>query len=503
MNALRKILIVGGGSAGWIAAAMLSRHLKPELCQVELVESEQLGIIGIGESTIPPFVGLIQNLNIQERDFIQSTQASYKLGIEFVDWRTRNSRYFHPFGVIGKRLEHHDFYQCWLRASQAGREWPLQDFAPSSAMAAGGKFFLPSRAQNTPIGGANYALHVDAHELARYLRNYAEARGVVRTQGLVSQVLRSESGAIGGVVLDDDRQLSADFYIDCTGFKSLLLDKGLGIGFEDWSQYLPCDHAIAVKTERSGPLPPYTRARALDSGWCWRIPLQSRTGHGYVYANEFCSHDRARTRLMQQIDGAPVHEAKVIPFKTGRRQVLWHKNCLALGLAAGFIEPLESTAIHLIGRGMEFFLRYFPDRDCDPSLIREYNRRMVGDLEEVRDFIVLHYCTSQRDDSPFWRHCRNLPLPDSLRERMELFKARGLVPEGLDNLFRAASWQSIFEGMGIRPRHYCPRVDNLSLQQIDDNLRQARQAIATMVSTLPSHEEFLLSQGLMQVDLTA
>lgn len=498
LNPLRKILILGGGSSGWLAAAMLARHLKPEVCSVQLVESEQLGTIGIGESTIPPFVGLLQNLQVQEREFVQTTHASYKLGIRFVDWRQKASSYFHPFGVIGKDLGNQDFYQCWLKATQAGQSWPLQDFAPSSVMAAQGRFYPPNRAHNTPIGGANYALHVDAKEMAAYLRRYAQARGVERLEGLVKEVISNEQGNIQALQLDDGRRLEADFFIDCTGFKSLLLGQHLGVELEDWSNYLPCDHAVAVKTTADETITPYTQAKALEAGWCWRIPLQGRTGRGYVYSSRFINHDRARARLMQQLDGAPVNEARVIPFTTGRRREFWRTNCLALGLAAGFVEPLESTAIHLIARGMEFFLRYFPDRDCAPSLIREYNRRMASDYEEVRDFIMLHYCTSQRDDSDFWREVRQLQLPDSLKERMELFCSHGLVPDRLDNLFRASSWQSVFEGMGIRPQKYCPRVDNLDLGQICDSLRQARQAIATMVATLPSHEEYLRDQQAAQ-----
>jgi tryptophan halogenase len=495
MNPIRKIVIIGGGTSGWMAAAMLSHHLKPELCRIELVESADIGTIGIGESTIPPFVGLIQRLGIDERDFMQATQATYKLGIKFVDWRQRNERYFHPFGVIGKRIGPHDFYQCWLRARQAGDPSSLQDFSPCAVMAESGRFFLPSEAQNTPIGGAGYAFHVDATQVAKYLRRYAEARGVTRAEGKVVSAQQRENGFLESVLLEDGRRLEGDFFIDCTGYRGVLIDKTLGVGFEDWSEYLPCDRAVAVKTASVSPIPPYTRATARRAGWMWNIPLQHRVGQGYVYASAFCSDADARSTLLRHAEGEVLEEVKTIPFTSGRRREIWHNNCLALGLAAGFVEPLESTAIHLIARGMDFFLRYFPDRDCDKALVREYNRRIAADYEEVRDFIVLHYCATNREDTPFWRWCRNMTMPDSLRERIELFQGHGALREGVDELFRSASWQSVFEGMGIRPRKHCPRVDNLELESITSTLTMARQAIRGMVGNLPSHDDFLRSQS--------
>lgn len=490
---IRKIVIVGGGSAGWIAAAMLASHLKPHVCRLELVESESLGTIGIGESTIPPFVGLLQSLGVDEHDFIRATGASFKLGIQFVDWHQKNSRYFHPFGVIGKRIGSHDFYQCWLKAQMNGGTAALQDYAPSSVMAENGRFYFPGQAQNTPIGGANYALHVDAKSLAKYFRAYCEARGVSRTEGVVVGTQRADNGHIQQLMLDDGRTVEGDFFIDCTGFNGLLIGKALGVGLVDWSHYLPCDRAVAVKTKRVGATTPYTRATAREAGWNWRIPLREHTGHGYVYSSQFCSDEKARRHLFKYCDGTLVNEARVIPFSTGHRQEIWKHNCIALGLAAGFVEPLESTALHLIARGIDFFLRFFPDRECDPSLVREYNRRMIGDYEEVRDFLMLHYCTTQRDDTPFWRWCQQMPLPDSLQERIELFKSHGLMRDGVDELFRSSSWQSVFEGMGVRPQKYCPRVDNLDFNQINQLLDNARQAIVRMVKTLPTHDEILHS----------
>ncbi len=473
---------------------MLSHHLKRELCEIELVESEEIGTIGVGESTVPPFVGLIQRLGIDEQEFVGATEATYKLGIQFVGWHQRTDTYFHPFGVIGRPIGTHDFYQCWLKARAQGDSSSLQDFSPCNVMAENGRFFPPAKARNTPIGGGSYGLHVDATLVARYLRQYSEAKGLKRTEGKVMQVKRRDDGFIESVLLADGREVHGDFFIDCTGFKGLLIGQALGVESVDWSGYLPCDRAIALKTEHRGPVTPYTRATAQPAGWSWRIPLQHRLGQGYVYSSRFCSDAQAKSTLMRSLDSAVLEEPRVMSFTAGHRRQLWKQNCLSLGLASGFIEPLEATAIHLIARGMDFFLRYFPDRDCDPGLSREYNRRMIADYEEIRDFIVLHYCATNRDDSPFWQWCRNITLPESLQERIELFKGHGALREGVDELFRASSWQSVFEGMGIRPKAYCPRVENMDYAQIAATLRTARSAIQGMVSHLPTHEQFLQSQ---------
>jgi tryptophan halogenase len=494
MKPISKIVIVGGGTSGWLAAAMLSQHLKRELCEIELIESEELGTIGVGESTVPPFVGLIHRLGIDENEFLRATDGTYKLGIKFVGWHERADSYFHPFGVIGKPIGNHDFYQCWLKARSQGNTSELQDFSPCNVMAEQGRFFHPDKARNTPIGGANYALHVDALLVAKYLRGYSEARGLKRTEGKVVGVTQRENGFIDSVKLASGAEVRADFFIDCTGFKAFLIGKTLGVESIDWQKYLPCDRAVACKTENKGALAPFTRATAQAAGWIWRIPLKRRVGNGYVYSSQFASDDAARATLLRSLDSACIEEPRVIPYTTGHRKQFWKSNVLSLGLSSGFIEPLEATSIHLIARGMDFFLRYFPDRDCDPALIREYNRRMIADFEEVRDFIVLHYSATARDDTPFWQWCRNIPLPDSLRERIELFKAHGAMREGVDELFRASSWQSVFEGMGIRPASHSPRVENLDYAQIEQTLRNAKAAIAGMVEHLPTHEQFLRTQ---------
>ena len=491
MNPLKKIVILGGGTSGWIAASMLAAHFKRERCEIELIESDEISSVGVGESTIPPVVRLINRLGIDEAEFIRETQACYKLGIKFVDWRTKNQSYFHPYGALGKRIDAQDFYQCWLKATMAGEQYDLQDFSPCAVMAAQERFFPPMQAINTPIGGASYAVHLDAKLVAAYLRRYAEARGVVRSEGNCVQVLRKDNGFIDALELSDGRSIHGDFFIDCSGFSAQLIEKALGVEFEDWSSYLPCDRAIVVKTQVAGSRMPYTTATARKSGWAWRIPLRNGTGHGYVYSSQFCTDAEAKNTLLRHLDAPRISEPRVIQFTTGLRTELWKDNCLALGLSGGFIEPLESTAIHLIARGMDLFLRFFPDVECEPSLQREYNRRMRADYEEVRDFILLHYCTSERDDSEFWRWCKTLVLPESLRERIELFKGHGILREDNDELFRASSWQSVFEGMGIRPLKYSPHVDSLDYGRISKTLKLARSAIFNMVKTLPLHDTYL------------
>ncbi len=489
---LKKIIILGGGTSGWIAACMLAKHLKPSRCEIQVIESDDIHVIGVGESTIPPFIRLLQHLGIDERAFLRETNACFKLGIEFVDWRERNHRYFHPFGVIGKPIDSQDFYQCWLKACEEGADFPLQDFSACAVMAKNHRFFLPHQVQNTPLGGANYAIHMDAKSVVTFLRDQATQAGVHTIKGTVIQAQSStENGFIQQLILDNGDIISGDFFIDCSGFKSLLIGQHLQTPFEDWSSLLPCDKVVVVKTEKAEETPPYTIAKAQKSGWSWRIPLQHSIGHGYVYASQFSTDADAKSLLMKQLDQKRINDPQVISFTCGRRSKLWHHNCLALGLSAGFVEPLESTAIHLIARGMELFLRYFPDQDCDVSLQREYNRRMLNDYEEVRDFVLLHYCTSQRTDSAFWRAIKTISLPDSLRERIELFSAQGKLREGTEELFRSTSWQSVFEGMGIRPRKYSPLVDNLDSEQLRQALDTTRSAILNMVKTLPTHNEYL------------
>ncbi|WP_332658748.1 tryptophan halogenase family protein [Brevundimonas sp.] len=490
-RALRKICIVGGGTAGWIAAALMAEHFKGKLCDIELVESDDIGTIGVGESTVPPFLQLLAKLGVNEQEFIAETQASFKLGITFRDWKKKGEDYFHPFGGIGAPVELSEFYQLWLKARANGYEGALQDFAPASVMAREGKFTLPFKALRTPIGGAAYALHVDALRVAQFLRRFSEERGVKRTEGMVDDVRLRADGFVEQLVLKDGRTVEADFFIDCSGFRSLLIGKALKVGYQDWSHWLLCDRAIAAQTENVGPPAPYTLAHAQDFGWRWRIPLQHRSGNGYVFSSRHLSDDEATATLMAQVEGETVMGPMVVPFKTGVRDRIWDKNVVSLGLASGFIEPLESTAIHLIYRGMDFLFRYLPDRDCDPALITEYNRRMTADFEEIRDFIILHYCTTQRDDTAFWRECAAMAPPESLQRKIELFRANGTLSEGLDELFRNASWQSVMEGMGVQPRTYHPLVDRIAFEGVPQQLDHAAALLRRVVEDLPTHQGFI------------
>ncbi|WP_213980563.1 tryptophan halogenase family protein [Sphingomonas sp. dw_22] len=490
-DALRKVCIVGGGTAGWMAAALMGHHFKGKLFEIELIESEQIATIGVGESTIPPFLELLAKLEINEQDFIREVRASFKLGIEFRDWKVKGETYYHPFGQIGTPIELSEFYHCWLKAKLAGHEGELQDFAPATVMARDERFMLPFKARNTPIGLASYALHIDAKYVAQYLRRLAEERGVKRTEGIVADARLDDRGFIETLVLKDGREVRADFFIDCTGFRALLINKVLGVGYRDWSEWLLCDRAIAVQAENLKLPPPVTLAHAQDAGWRWQIPLQHRSGHGHVFSSEFMSDDEATRILLDQIEGPLVIDPMVVPFKTGVREQIWHKNVVAIGLASGFIEPLESTAIHLIYRGMDFLFRFLPDRNCDPKLAAEYSRRMTADYEEIRDFVVLHYCETKRDDTPFWRKCAAMALPDSLRERIELFRVNGTLREGLDELFRNASWHSVLDGMGVRPPTYHPLVDRIDEARLFPAMDQARAQVAAFVKTLPTHQEFI------------
>lgn len=496
MKPLEKIVIVGGGTAGWIAASIMSKQLAaiegslPRV-KIELVESDEIGTIGVGESTIPPFLEMLRTLDINEQEFIKHTQASFKLGIQFVDWKKKGESYFHPFGTISAGMKEYTFYQLWLKSLSQGEDFGLQDFSPCNVMAKYGRFFLPQLAENTAIGEARYALHLDAKLVASYLRNYAEARGVVRTEGRVTRVIQDEKGNIAKVLLKSGQEISGDFFVDCSGFHALLSEKTLGVSYCDWTHYLPCDRAVAVQTENTGDTLPFTRATAREHGWTWRIPLQKRTGNGYVYSSQYCSDDEAKSTLLKVIDGKPLHDPRVIPFKTGVRSEIWKNNCLAIGLASGFIEPLESTAIHLVVRGIIHFLRNYPDKDCDAALVREYNRRMLMEYEEIRDFIVLHYCLTEREDTPFWKWCKNMELPPSLQETIEYFKVQGGLPVMIDALFHPVSWRSVCEGMGLRPQKFTPLVDEMDFQDARQKMIDYAATLEVFVKKLPTHDQFI------------
>jgi tryptophan halogenase len=491
-NRVRSIVIAGGGTAGWMAAAILARATRPELMRIQLIESEEIGTVGVGEATIP----IIQNFNhilgIDEFNFARETQATFKLGIEFVDWLRIGESYIHPFGRFGDDFGMTPFHQQWLRARHYGYEVPIDDFSLNIVAARAGKFDRPTRGSPPVFSTYAYAYHFDASLYGKYLRGYAEERGVERIEGKIADVqLRGEDGFIDELVMEDGRRFAADLFIDCTGFRALLIGQALGVGYEDWSHWLPCDRALAVPSERLGDPTPYTRAIARSAGWQWRIPLQYRTGSGYVYCSRFISDDDARAELLANLDAPPLADPRPLRFTAGRRDRGWAKNCVAVGLASGFLEPLESTSIHLIQTAVSRLLSLFPERDCDPMVVDEYNRQSREEIESIRDFLVLHYHATERSDTPFWDYCRTMDVPDTLRFKMEMFRRTGRVPEPSYDLFHPPSWIAVLLGQGIAPESFDPMVDGVQPAEASAILEGMRKVIAQAVLAMPTHQQFI------------
>jgi len=489
---IRSIAIVGGGTAGWMAAASFARFLKGLNCRIQLIESEQIGTVGVGEATIPPIMDFIRALGIDENDIIRKTKATFKLAIRFQDWVRPGHSYYHPFGTTGYDMEGVPFAAQWLKLHGEGRAAPLAEYSLQAMAAEQAKFMRPVKAPNSPLEKIVYALHFDASLFARYLRGYAEARGVVRTEGRVRDVaLRGEDGFIEAITLESGERIAADLFIDCSGFRGLLIEEALKTGYEDWSHWLPCDRALAVPCERSGPLSSYTLAAAREAGWQWRIPLQHRVGNGYVYCSGFIDDDKAHQTLFANLEGKTLAEPNKLRFTTGRRRKFWNKNCVALGLASGFLEPLESTSIHLIQRGIAQLLQLFPNRDFEPADTERYNRIFAFEYERVRDFLLLHYTTNERDDTPFWRHCRQIGRPDSLKEKLALFRGYGRIVREDNELFPVQSWLYIFTGQNIVPRGYDPMADTLDVAKVKASLDDIHAVIARCADAMPAHEAFI------------
>jgi tryptophan 7-halogenase len=491
-NRVRSIVIAGGGTAGWMAAAILARATRRESMRIQLIESEEIGTVGVGEATIP----LIQNFNhilgLDELDFVAKTQATFKLGIEFVDWLRIGERYIHPFGRFGGDFGFTPFHQQWLRARHYGYEVPIDDFSLNIQAARDGKFDRPGKGSPPVFSTYSYAYQFDASLYARYLRAYAEERGVERVEGKIAHVaLRTEDGFVDALVTEDGRRLDADLFLDCTGFRALLIGKALGVGYDDWSRWLPCDRALAVPTQRTGDPVPYTRATARTAGWQWRIPLQHRTGNGYVYSSRFISDEDARAELLANLDAPRIAEPRPLRFTAGRRQQAWAKNCVAVGLASGFLEPLESTSIHLIQTAVSRLLTLFPEGDFDPMVIGEYNRQATAEIESIRDFLILHYNATERSDTPFWDYCRTMDVPDSLRFKTEMFRRTGRVPEPAFDLFHPPSWIAVLLGQGIVPESFDPIVDGVPPAEAAAVLAGMRKVVAETVRAMPTHQQFI------------
>ena len=489
---IRNIAIVGGGTAGWMAAASLAKFLANLGCRIQLVESEQIGTVGVGEATIPPIMDFIRALGIDENELIRATRATFKLGIEFRDWTRPGHSYIHPFGQTGFDMAGVPFGAYWGKLRQQGTAAPLEEYSLQAAAARAGRFMRPIRAPNTPLEKITYALHLDASLFARFLRSYAEARGVQRIEGKVGQVtLRPADGFVEAVILESGERIEADLFIDCTGFRGLLIEEALHTGFENWNHWLPCDRAAAVPCERAGELSSYTLATARTAGWQWRIPLQHRVGNGYVYCSEFIGDDEAQATLLQNLEGKALAAPLPLRFATGRRKMFWNRNCVAIGLSAGFLEPLESTSIHLIQRGLAVLLKLFPDRHCRTADIDRYNRIFAHEFERIRDFLLVHYSMTEREEGELWRYCRNVPLPDSLRERLELFRSYGRIWREDNELFPVQSWLYLFVGQNVIPSGYDPLADTLDPQQVKANLDDIHAVIRRCAQDMPRHQDFI------------
>ena len=484
-NKVHKVVIVGGGTAGWMAAASLAKLLGKNL-QVTLVESDEIGTVGVGEATIPTLLTLHELLKIKEQDFVAAVQGTFKLGISFENWRDVGKDYIHSFGYTGKDCWAAGFQHFWLKGKQLGISEEFGDYCTELVAAKDQRFAV------LPNNGLNYAYHFDASLYAKFLRGIAEENGAVRQEGKIRRVEQNpENGFITGVELESGQLLEGDFFIDCSGFRGLLIEQTLHAGYDDWSHWLPADSAVAVQTESVGPPLPYTRSIAHESGWQWRIPLQHRVGNGLVYCSKFWSDDEATNKLMGNIEGQPMTDPRVIKFTTGTRRKHWHKNCVAMGLASGFMEPLESTSIHLVQRAVIRLMQMFPYDGVRQPDIDEFNAQMKFEIENIRDFIVLHYHVTERNDSRFWQHCRNLQVPDSLQHRIDLFKETGRVFKVPTELFGENSWIQVMLGQGLLPEQYHPIVNMMDAKELNEFLTSIKGSVNNMVRQLPSHQRFI------------
>jgi tryptophan halogenase len=482
---VKRVVIAGGGTAGWVVAAALGRLLGP-LLDIVLVESDEIGTVGVGESTIPTARTFHHLLAVDERDFMRDTQSSFKLGIAFENWGRIGDRYIHSFGQTGKSTWMGDFQHLWLQARAAGFAGDIGDYCFELQAAEAGRF---ATSENAAI---NYAYHLDASAYARFLRRFSEKLGVKRVEGRIAEVAQHpETGFIEALVLASGQRIEGDLFIDCTGFRGLLIEQALGAGYEDWSQWLPTDSGLAVQTRSVGPAIPYTRAIAHDAGWQWRIPLQHRVGNGLVYCSAHLSDEDARARLLAQVEGEVLTEPRLIRYRTGRRRKAWDKNCVAFGLSSGFVEPLESTSIHMIMIGATRLVQLFPFGGFSEALIDRYNELARRELEGIRDFIILHYKLTERDDSPFWRRCREMEVPESLAQRIALFRDSGLAYQDAHDLFRIDSWVQVMLGQRLEPsaHHLMGRL--MQPEQLRRALDDLSANIAEAVARMPTHQAFL------------
>jgi len=481
----QRIVVAGGGTAGWMTAAALTRTLGNAI-DLTLVESDAIGTIGVGESTIPPIVLFNRLLGIGEAEFMRATQATFKLGIKFENWKDVGESYFHSFGTTGKDHWSAGFQHFWMHGLTKGHAHSYDDYCLELKAALEGKF------AHLPEERMNYAYQLDSSLYAAFLRKIAEGEGARRIEGKIAKVeLDGATGNIAALCLDGDRRVDGDLFIDCTGFRALLIEGALHAGYDDWSHYLPCDSAIAVQTTSVRPPVPYTRAVAHDAGWQWRIPLQHRQGNGIVYCSRYLDKDAALERLLGSVEGEVLTKPNVIGFTTGARRKQWHRNCIAVGLSGGFMEPLESTSIHLIQRSILRIIRMLPNGKVSERDIAEFNEQQFADMHQIRDFLVLHYKVTERRDSPFWRHCAALSVPESLEQKIELFRETGRVFRRNEELFAENSWVQVMMGQGIMPKTYHPIATKLPPDELDGFLTAQREAVARTVARLPDQQSYL------------
>ncbi len=485
MNRVHRVVIVGGGTAGWMAAAGLAKSLGRTI-DITLVESDAIGTVGVGEAVIPLIKSFHALLELQENEFLRAVNGTFKLGIEFENWGRLGESYFHPFGPTGVEAWAAQFHHYWLKARKLGNKDQLRDFSLEASMAQAGKFTLASEPQ------PQYAYHFDASLYAKLLRKLSEANGVRRVEGKVVDVqVHSESGFIESVELESGERIEGDLFIDCSGFRGLLIQQVLQTEWEDWSQWLRNDRAVAVQTESVSPPAPYTRSTARTSGWQWKIPLQNRVGNGLVYCSDYLSDDNAKKALLDNLEGKPLNEVRTIRFRTGRRAQQWVKNCVAVGLSSGFLEPLESTSIHLIQNSILRLVRMFPAAEIDPAEVQQFNNETTQEIENIRDFIILHYKVTQRQDSKYWVDCREMAVPDSLGHKIALFESNARAVRDNNEMFRERSWAAVMLGQGLEPSGYHPFVDNLSDQQLQGLITEIKTNISRITNASPSHQEFL------------
>ncbi|WP_341209578.1 tryptophan halogenase family protein [uncultured Sphingomonas sp.] len=488
---IRSVAILGGGTAGWMTATALARTFGAGLA-ITLLESEEIGTVGVGEATIPTIHWFNELIGLDEAAFLRATKATFKLGIEFVDWTRPGHRYFHPFGEYGARLPGVAFHQRWLKARADGAEMPLSALSLAAAAASGNRFAKPVADSRSILSTLGYAYHFDAALYARHLRGIAEEAGVRRVEGKLGQVARDPvTGHVAALTTERGERIAADLFVDCSGFRSLLIEDAMAAGFDDWSHWLPCDRAVAVPCARVAETTPYTRSTARAAGWQWRIPLQHRTGNGYVYCSRFASDDEAAATLLAHLDGEPLGEPRMLRFTAGARRRAWIGNVVAIGLASGFLEPLESTSIHLIQSGIAKLLTLFPNRDMDPTLAERYNALLAADMDNIKDFLILHYHATTGRDDPLWAEVRAMPLPDTLVAREELYRRSGRLMLGAEELFREASWHAVLNGQGIAAADYNPLADALDPATNRAQVDQIAALIARAAPTLPGHDAAL------------